>query len=59
MNLFIQTFPTDVQVLTRNLLLISCLLGTVILAILTAEGCVKRPNLEPAPGVSPQQFIST
>ena len=59
MNLFFQTFPTDALVLIRNLFLILCLLGIVVLPILSAEGCVKRPNFEPAPGAAPQQFLNT
>jgi len=55
MQLFIQIFPTDVQVLIRNLLLMACLFMTMILPIMIAEGCVKRPSLEPTPGVAPQQ----
>ncbi len=56
MKLFVQIFPTDVQVLVRNFLLASSLLLTIILPIMIAEGCVKRPSLEPTPGVAPQQF---
>ena len=56
MNLYIHTFPIDVLVFMRNLLLIACLFGMVILPLLSAEGCVKRPSLEPTPGVAPQQF---
>ncbi|GJL51446.1 MAG: hypothetical protein NPIRA01_26730 [Nitrospirales bacterium] len=55
MQLFIQLFPTDVQVLIRNAFLISLLFITMILPIMIAEGCVKRPSLEPTPGVAPQQ----
>jgi len=54
MNLFFQTFPTNVLVLMRNVLLIMCLFGMVILPILSAEGCVKRPSLEPSPGAAIQ-----
>lgn len=55
MQLFIQRFPTDFQILARNAFLISCLFMTMILPIMIAEGCVKRPSLEPTPGVAPQQ----
>ncbi|GJL56576.1 MAG: hypothetical protein NPIRA02_37080 [Nitrospirales bacterium] len=55
MQLFIQIFPTDVQVLVRNVLLMACLFMTLMLPIMMAEGCVKRPSLEPTPGIAPQQ----
>lgn len=58
MNLFFQTFPTDALILMRSLLLIICLLGIVVLPILSVEGCVKRPNLDPAPGAAPQSFVN-
>ena len=53
MNLFLQNFPTDALVLMRNLLLMVCLLGVILLPIMATEGCVQRP-LEPAPGAAPQ-----
>ena len=56
MNFFIQNSPTDARVLARNLLLTFGLFVTVMLPIVVAEGCVKRPSLEPTPGVAPQQF---
>ena len=59
MNLFFHTFPADVLLPTKNFLLILCLVGMVVLTILSAEGCVKRPSLEPAPGAVPQQLLHT
>jgi hypothetical protein len=32
--------------------------GLCLFAIMTAEGCVKRPNLDPAPGVSTWTIVS-
>jgi hypothetical protein len=43
-------FPPPISLFDRALVLMVCL-G---LAMLLAESCVKRPNWEPAPGVSPK-----
>jgi len=59
MNLFFQTFPTNALVHMRNVLMIMCLFGMVILPILSAEGCVKRPSLAPTPGAALQHFLHT
>ena len=36
----------------KNSGLITLLVGILMLSVLLAEGCVKRPDLEPTPGVS-------
>ncbi len=38
----------------RHFKLASLLMGIFILSFMLAEGCVKRPDLEPASGVSPK-----
>jgi hypothetical protein len=43
-------FPTPTRLITRTLALMFCLGLTILLA----ESCVKRPNWEPTPGVSPK-----
>ena len=42
--------PTFTRLLVKALVLVFCLYG----GILIAEGCVKRPNWEPTPGVAPK-----
>lgn len=53
MNFFLHNFSSDALLLMRNLLLMVCLFGAIILPIMATEGCVNRP-LEPAPGAAPQ-----
>lgn len=36
----------------KNFGLMTVVIGMFLLAILFAEGCVKRPDLEPTPGMS-------
>lgn len=48
MSVFPSFFPTLPSLLNRALILMACLGVTMLLA----EGCVKRPNWEPTPGVS-------
>ena len=43
-------FPTHTRLIIRTLALMVCLGLTILLA----ESCVKRPNWEPTPGVSPK-----
>jgi len=38
----------------KNFGLMTFVVGMFLLAVLLAEGCVKRPDLEPTPGVSSQ-----
>ena len=49
-------FPTPTRLIFRTLALMVCLGLTILLA----ESCVKRPNWEPNPGVSPKgiEFVS-
>ncbi len=57
MNLFLHNLPTDALALMRSLLLMLCLFAVIILPMMAAEGCVKRP-LEPAPGAAPQRLLN-
>jgi hypothetical protein len=50
MSIFPWFFPTRTSLLIRALALMVCLGVTMLLA----ESCVKRPNWEPTPGVSPK-----
>ena len=50
MFVFPSAFPIPTRLLITTLALMICL-GS---AIFLAEGCVKRPNWEPTPGVSPK-----
>jgi hypothetical protein len=50
MSIFPWFFPLPTSLLIRSLSLIVCLGLTMLLA----ESCVKRPNWEPTPGVSPK-----
>lgn len=50
MSIFPWFFPPPTRFLIRSLSLIVCLGVTMLLA----ESCVKRPNWEPTPGVSPK-----
>ncbi len=42
----------------KNFGLVTFVVGMFLLAVLLAEGCVKRPDLEPTPGVSSQDLNS-
>ena len=50
MPIFHWIFPTSTYLFIRALVLMTCLGVTMLLA----ESCVKRPNWEPTPGVSPK-----
>ena len=50
MSIFLWFFPTCTSLPIRALALTVCLGVTILLA----ESCVKRPNWEPTPGVSPK-----
>jgi len=50
MAIFSRFFLTPTSLLNRALALMVCLGVTMLLA----ESCVKRPNWEPTPGVSPK-----
>ena len=54
MNWSSQTTP---HLLNRSLGLIPFIAGMVLLSIMLAEGCVKRPTLEPTPGVSSKALM--
>ena len=47
-------FPSVFPLPTRLLIATLALMISLGSAIFLAEGCVKRPNLEPTPGVSPK-----
>ena len=57
MKLFIQLFPVDVHISFKTFVLTCGLFVTALLPLMMAEGCVKRPSLEPTPGVAPQQTV--
>ena len=48
------SFPTAPSFLSNNLSWLPLITGILLLSVMLAEGCVKRPNFEPSPGVSPK-----
>jgi len=54
MNPIFWSSQTVLSFLIKNFKLATLLAGAFMLSVMLAEGCVKRPDLEPASGVSPK-----
>ena len=58
MNVTMRSSHTPPSILNGKLGLISLMGGLLLLSIMVAEGCVKRPNWEPTTGMSPKVFMA-
>ena len=54
MNPTLWSSQTVLDLFIKHFKLATLVMGVFVLSMMLAEGCVKRPNFEPASGVSPK-----
>lgn len=53
----LRSSPTEMGIPIKHFMLSICIIGVFMGSVLLAKGCVKTPDLEPTPGISPKVIV--